>query len=104
MNGDEWDVGVARDRPVPRITAAVRIVKVYAIGIAPGSTLDPTVIVDEVAEIVHETRRVVVNVVIVIDSLLRRPSYVLVPAVGIGHVGIHYEIIMLTPALCESRH
>lgn len=90
FNGDEWDVGVARDGPVPCVTAAVRIVKIYAAGIALGPALDPTVIVDEVAEFAHGGR----VVAIVIDCRdcrsLRRPRRdVFVLPVEHSRVGIH---------------
>lgn len=89
FDGDGRDVDVARYGSVPRITVAVRIVKIDAIGIGFGGTLDPAVIVDEVAEIAHKTRRIVA---IVIDYCsLRRPSDVLaLLAVEIGRLGIHY--------------
>jgi len=55
-DGDKWDVHVPRDRSVPRVAAAARVVIVHAIGVALGSALNPAVVILELAEFVHVTR------------------------------------------------
>lgn len=90
FNRDEWDVSVARDGPVPCVTAAVCIIKIYAAGIALGPALDPTVIVDEVAEFAHGTRRGRVVAIVIDCRSLRRPRCdVFVFPVELSRIGIH---------------
>jgi len=55
-DGDEWDVHVPRNRSVPRVAAAARVVIVHAIGVALGSALNPAVVILELAEFVYVTR------------------------------------------------
>jgi len=93
-------VYIARDRSIPRVTAAACIIVVHAVGIALGSALNPSIVVLELAEFMHVTRlrphtvATTIVAVIVIDATIMI-QIVIIVAVKISNRrgGIHTNTV-----------